>query len=337
MGILCLPFYSNAQSEDSLTSKYIKSYKDKFFLWPVFKRRSLSFQFDDPGSSGNSIVFRPNNSYGLGVGVYMFDLAVEFVFNVPLDVQKESNYGTTSAQDIQLNIVSKAWGADVIYQRYNGFYLSNPDGAISPTGAYPQRPDFQTENYGVSGIYIFNHRKFSLRSAFTFADRQLKSSGSFVLGAAYNSFHLSADSSILNAHYSAKVGITQSVKRINYETFSVAPGYAYNFIWNNFYVSGQLLAGPAIQLLGYEGRAGEKNAETKLNTFASLRLAVGYSTDRFFTGFTFASQVRNVKFENIQFSNTSSTMRILVGWRFQEFGFLRKSVWDLLPPWGKKK
>ena len=74
-----------------------------------------------------------------------------------------------------------------------------------------------------------------------------------------------------------------------------------------------------------------------LNTYADFRVAVGYSTDKLFAGITFTSQVRNVQFENIQFSSTSTTARILFGFRFKESGFLTHSVWELLPPWGKKR
>jgi Domain of unknown function (DUF4421) len=336
---LChLPLISFAQTgTDSTRNPYIKSYKDKFFLWPVLKQRSLTFELQNPDQSGNTVKFRPNNAFGLGLGMYVFDLGFELVFAVPLNQEKESNFGRTSAQDIQLNILSRSWGGDIYYQNYRGFYLSDPDSPIPASGAYPQRADFRTENFGISGTYAFNHEKFSLRSSFTFADRQLKSAGSFLLVGTYNSFRLSADSAILNNHYSTRLGLTNSVKSLNYQTASIAPGYSYNLVYKNLYLSGLFAIGPAVQWLSYDNDVGENQSVTKVNTFVSLRVAAGYSNDRFFTGITFVSQARNVQFENIQFSNTSATYRILFGWRFQEFGFLKKSVWDLLPPWGKKK
>lgn len=334
---VCLPILAFPQSStDTLRSKYIKSYGDKFFLWPVLKQRSLSFELNDPNEVGNSIRFKPNNAYGLGLGMYLFDLGIELVFAVPLEAEKESNYGTTKAQDIQLNMLSRKWGADIFYQSYKGFYLSNPDSPIPPSGAYPQRPDIQTENFGLSGVYVFNSNRFSLRSSFTFADRQLKSSGSFLLSSTFNFFRLSADSVILNTHYSTRIGLTSPVTSLNNQTFSVAPGYAYNLIWKRIFISGLFALGPAVHFLHYHDLSNVEKSETKVNTYVDFRFAVGYSTDRFFTGVTFAAQGRNVQFENIQFTSTSSTTRILFGWRFQEFGILNKSVWGLLPPLGKE-
>lgn len=334
--LVCLPFISFAQAgKDSVQSTYIKSYSDKFFLWPVLKQRSLSFELSNPRQVGNTVRFKPNNAFGIGLGMYLFDLGIELVFAVPLDQEKESNYGKTSAQDLQLNILSRRWGGDFFYQRYQGFYLSNPDIPLSASGAYPQRPDVHTENLGIAGVYIFNYKKFSLRSAFTFADRQLKSAGSFLLSGTFNSFRLSADSSILNPHYASRIGLTESIESLNYQTLSTAPGYAYNLVWRKIFLSGSFAVGPAIQWLHYQDISGLEHSVTTLNSFVDLRIALGYSTDRFFTGLTFASQVRNVQFENIQFGSTSSTYRILFGWRFQEFGVLKKSAWGLLPPWGK--
>jgi hypothetical protein len=43
-----------------------------------------------------------------------------------------------------------------------------------------------------------------------------------------------------------------------------------------------------------------------------------------------------VKFEEIQFSNYSTTLRILIGYRFKKKGILEKHAWELLPFLNKK-
>lgn len=344
IGLACLvglPFLAFAQPKDSIRSLYIKSYPDKFFLWPVIKQRSLSFELQNPKQVGNVLQFKPNNAYGFGLGMYLFDLAFELVFAMPVEQAKELTFGKTKATDLQLNILSRRWGGDIMYQRYQGFYLSNPDvSAPVPApvnGTYPQRPDVRTENIGISGVYVLNPTKFSLRSAFTFADRQLKSSGAFLVSGTFNSFHLNADSAILNAYYASRIGLANSFDALSYQTLSVVPGYSHNFIIKRFFISLSLALGPAVQWLQYQDVGGLRHSSTVVNTFADGRIALGYSTDRFFSGLTFTSQTRNVQFEDIRFGNSSSTYRILFGWRFSEFSILKKSVWDLLPPLGKKE
>ena len=43
------------------------------------------------------------------------------------------------------------------------------------------------------------------------------------------------------------------------------------------------------------------------------------------------SQGSTIGFENSNFSNNNSVFKVLVGYRFQEFGILKKRVWDMLP------
>ncbi|HWA35719.1 MAG TPA: DUF4421 family protein [Cyclobacteriaceae bacterium] len=326
---------SHGQKPDSVPNLYIKSYSDKFFLWPVLKQRTLSFEIQNPKQIGNSVNFKPNNAYGLGLGMYLFDLGIELVFAVPVEKDKELSRGKTTAQDIQLNIISRKWGGDIFYQRYNGFYLDNPDSPVNG-GAYPQRPDVQTQNIGATAFYVFNSEKFSLRSAFTFADRQLKSSGSFLLSTGFNAFRFTADSVVVNNHYATRIGLVNPFTQLDHQTLSFAPGYSYNLVVKKFFLNGTFSLGPAIHWISYEYAADNRVSHTTVNTFADFRLAFGYSTDRFFTGVTFATQTRNARFEDIQFSNSSGTYRLLFGFRFQEVGILKKSVWSLLPG-GKSK
>jgi hypothetical protein len=60
-----------------------------------------------------------------------------------------------------------------------------------------------------------------------------------------------------------------------------------------------------------------------------MRLGLGYSNDRFFGGINFVMQSRAVRFEDVQVSSSTSTFRFLIGYRFREFGVLKKSIWDL--------
>lgn len=319
-----------AVGQEKYDTTYIKSYKDKFFVWPVAKQRELSFRLQDPATPA-AAEFKPNTPNGLGLGLYLFDLGLEFVFPMPQEPEKENQFGKTRATDLQLNILSRRWGGDVVYQRYKGYYFSNPNPPIQPGYPYPQRPDIVTENLGIDGVYAFNSRRFSLRSSFTFADRQLRSSGGFLIAGSYNSYEIDGDSAIANPFKP-----TQSFTELDYRTYAVAPGYAHNFvIQKKFFVSLLLAVGPAVQDFRFTDINGERHADTRVNSYIDFRAAIGYSTDRFFTGVTVSSQSRNVVFEDIRFSSVTTTGRILFGWRFQEKGFLTKSVWSLLPPWGK--
>ncbi len=328
---------ASAASGQNVDTTYIKSYKDKFFVWPVAKNRSLSFRLEDPETAGRNVEFKPNSATGLGLGVYLFDLGIEFTLPVPKPKDQEDLYGHTRSTDLQLNILSRRWGGDVVYQRYKGFYLFNTQPTVPPGYPYPQRPDIVTENLGINGVYVLNNsHRFSLRSSFTFADRQLKSSGGWLLSGSFNLFEIDGDSAIVNPFYQVLLGQTRSFTSLDYRTYAIAPGYAHNFIIRKkFFFSLLVAVGPAVNDFRYFDTNGERHSATHVNSYIDARAALGYANDKFFAGLTISSQTRNVVFDEVRFGSVTTTGRILFGWRFTEWGFLKKSVWDLLPPWKK--
>lgn len=324
--LVCLSAFIECFSEDkdSLDNASVRSYPDHFFLWPVLKHRSLNFTAKNL-TNGRSVEYRPNNSYTVGLGAYVFDLSFELTFAIPVNQRNERIFGSSKARDLQLNMLNKKWGADIYYQKYIGFY-SDKTFSLGEEGLYPQRPDIVTRNVGLTGLYVFNEDEYSLPSAFNFSERQLVSGGSFVLTGTLNSFKLTADSAVLDSTLPDEGG---SFRKLRYTTFSIAPGYAYTVVRKNFFLSGALMAGPAHNWIYYQNEDDGGHNDIRFNSFTSLRLGVGYSNDWIFTGLSFVQQSRLVKFDEFRFTNNSSTFRLLVGFRFREVGILKKHAWEL--------
>src|SRR5690606_21505140 len=117
----------HAQSrKDSLRSRYIEPFSEYFALWPVVKQRTLDFSVNKRGES-RSIKYTPNNSVNVGLGAYLFDLAFEVTFAVPVNERSTYLYGSSTARDFQVNALSKKWGADFFHQRYSGFYYEDEE------------------------------------------------------------------------------------------------------------------------------------------------------------------------------------------------------------------
>lgn len=322
---LCLLAVSVAfgQERDTLNNPFIKSYSDYFEVWPVLKQRGLNFRVRDPGNNRVS-EYKPNTSYALGLGAHVFDLSFEFTFAIPLQEKNETIYGHSRARDFQINALGRSWGADLFVQRYTGFYSDN--GKTPAFNSYAIRPDMTARNVGITGIYVFQPQRYSLRSAFNFSERQLVSGGSVMVAGTLNGFKVVGDSAILDVSDGA-AGST--FRKLRYTTLSIAPGYAYTFVRGHFFASGVLTAGPAHNWIYYIDEDDQASHDIRFNVFASVKVGAGYSTDTFFAGFNFSQQSRNVRFDDLRFTNNSSTFRLLVGFRFREFGILKKSAADL--------
>ncbi|MGC1243291.1 MAG: DUF4421 family protein [Chryseosolibacter sp.] len=319
------------EDKDSVRRYYIKQFPEYFFVYPVLKQRSLHFELAKRDKS-STLTYKPNNTYNLGLGVYLFELGLELSFAIPLKEQSLARFGESEARDIQLNVLSKRWGADVFFQRYKGFYLVDKENEPLPTEPFPQRPDINTKNFGITTHYVFNNQKFSFRSAYNFAERQLYSKGSLLLFGALNTFRVRADSSIVNGNRQRQFGEHVDFTRLRYTTFAIAPGYTFNLTYNNFFLNTTLAVGPAHHWVNYDLEASPStHHDTDINTFVGARVAIGYNGYRIFGGISFISQGSTIKFDSVNFSNNNSVFKILVGYRFREFGILRKRVWDMIP------
>lgn len=317
--------------KDSLRRYYIKQFPEYFFIYPVLKQRSLHFELARRDRS-SILTYKPNNTYSLGLGVYLFELGLEFSFAVPLQEKSIERYGESHARDLHLNILSKRWGVDAFYQRYSGFYITDSENEPLPTEPFPHRADIGTKNFGLTAHYVFNNQKFSFRSAYNFSERQLYSRGSFLLFTTLNTFRVASDSSVVDSHRLADFGSQVTFTRLRYTTFSIAPGYTFNLTYNNFFLNTTLAIGPAHHWVNYDLEGDPKaHHDIAINSFVGARVAIGYNGYRIFGGISFVSQGSTIRFDTVNFSKNNSVFKILVGYRFKEFGILKKRVWDMLP------
>lgn len=310
-------------------SAYIKSYPDNFFIWPVLKQRKLDFEFQNQRGSDDQLLYRTNKPYSLGLGMYLFEVGFELAFAIPLNEQSKRIYGESEARDLQLNVLGKRWGIDAYYQRYSGFYIDDPEHKVPSGRPYPQRGDIATRNLGVTLNYTFNHNKFSFRSAYNFAERQLESAGSLIAFATLDNFSVNADSAIVGKNYESRFGLSSKIEDVSSTIFALAPGYTYSLIYKGFFLNGMLALGPGSNWLRYNLEEEGNKKDLVLSAFVAARIALGYNGDRVFGGLTFMSLGRNARFDDVALTSSNTSFKILVGYRFQEWGILEKRALDI--------
>lgn len=326
---VCVPV-AHAQT-DSLRDIYIKQFPDKFFIWPLLKKREISFSLNSRDDKGKKLTYKPNTSFSAGIGFYIFEVATEVTFAVPIDERSKASYGSSDARDLQINSLSKSWGIDLYSQKYSGFYVPNPSPNQTLPDPFIKRSDIQLNNTGVNLRYVFNKNKFSLRSAYNYSERQIKSAGSVLISGTLNTFRLQADSSVLSQLYAPAISAVSTFKNFQYTAFSIAPGYAYSLIYKSFFLNGTFSMGPAHYWISYTAPDQTTQYNITLNTFADVRVALGYNSDLFFGGMSLVAQTRDIRFDEIHFANGTTAFKLLVGYRFREVGILKKRASDYFP------
>ncbi|MEO8473294.1 MAG: DUF4421 family protein [Chryseolinea sp.] len=314
---------------DSVRAKYIKSYPDHFFIWPLIKQRRLDFRLQDTPSHNKLVTYKSNKPYFVGVGLYIFEVVLEITGAVPFQELSESRYGKTYANDLQLNLFGKQWSVESFRQRYRGFYISDPDVDIAAGAPYPQRADLVTRNTGITGSYAFNKKKFSYRSPYNFADTQLRTAGSLMIFGTLSNFKTRGDSAILGRRYENDFGSNSHIQEFKSTTLSIAPGYSQSFIHKGYFLNATLALTAAPNWVSYRLDDGKEHSSVKLAAFYMARISIGYSAKRWFTAINYVTQGGNAKYDGIQLLTSSGTMKLLFGYRFREFGILKKRVADI--------
>jgi len=331
MVLCCLAGEVVAQENyDSLRAYYIEEFPDRFALWPVLKQRKLTFNVRDNTGASERINFKPNNAFTLGAGGILFDLLLEVSFAIPLNEKRSELYGETSVRDFQANVLAKRFALDAYSQKYSGFYIDDKNVDIPSGQPYPQRSDIISRNFGISGIYVLNHRKFSLRSAFNYFDRQKSSRGSVIIGGVVNVFTVQADSAIIPDSTRPDFGQVGSFNDMRNTTISIAAGYSYTYIWKKFFANATGSVGPGQNWISYSTQ-NETKSNSLFNAVTSFRFGIGYNSNRYFGGVGYTTQTRGVTFDEVRFSSTRSMIRFVAGYRFQKVGILKKRAVDLVP------
>jgi len=329
--VICLFFQNGFGQSDSVRNKYVEPFSDYFFLGPVLKKRNMSYDISSIQDETKSLTFKPNTSYTFGLSLNIFEVGIEASLSVPINVKNQERFGTSTAADFRINSISKKWMLEAYHQKYSGFYFSNPNLVLPPDQPYPHRDDLQTRNLGIGFSYIFNDDEFSMRSAYTFTERQRISRGSFILSSIISSFDLIGDSALIKQSERANFGAGSSAYQMKFTSLGIGPGYSYNLVYRNFFLNLTLIVGPAHYWIRYAQEEEPIRHDILISTFQSARIGLGYNGDRFFGGISYLSQTRNLRFEQVNFSNEITTFRLMVGYRFKEIGILKVRAKDFSP------
>lgn len=326
-------FQGIAQDYDSIRSIYVKEFPDHFNTKIIATDRLLILNLIGRDQEKKRVNYAPNDRGYVGIGAYIFDVGFELAVKVPAAFERsKSRYGETDFIDFQGNIYGRKWCFDGTFQKYDGFYLNNaidimPD--FQSGDDFPQRRDLSVMNIIVNGIHVFNHQKFSFRSGFNQADKQIKSAGSPILLLSAARFSINADSQLIPGNVSSSFGEAGTLSGGRFVTFSALPGYAYNFVYRDFFMHANATAGFGIQHQKLELTDQDK-IEYAIEPKFNVRAAIGYDNERFFAGGSFLMQRSTIGFEGMRINNTAGNYKIFVGFRFQEFGIFKKySIRDI--------
>lgn len=294
--IISSPFVANAQVEIDLPEKkhsmldvdtsFIKSYRYHITSRLYASRKYTMFTL--PGTNNQPYLFRPNNTFNLGVGWTYRGFTLNLGYGFPFVNGDGSLRGKTKNLDLQMHMYARKQVIDVYGQFYKGFY-NNP-GLVPQQEGFYSDPNTDMLALGFNYTRILNHKRYSIRQGANHDERQLKSAGSFLYGVEgiYNRIKNDTQAIVLDSFQQ----LAQFHKVHRFQTFNIGPNLGYGYNWviaQHFFVGGAATVGTTFSYFQQEGITKQqfstfsKSGNTGIIYIAptaALRLSAGYNSDR---------------------------------------------------------
>lgn len=260
---LCLAV-AGQKCYSQIDSTYIGFFSHELSIRPYFSDSftALSCQFGDD----DEITYRPNAPFGLGIGITYkgYSISGSYGFGFMRDKKK----GNTKATDFQYHHYGRKFVMDLFFQRYKRFYIERE------REVYDLFSDIKLTQYGGFAQYVFNGNRFSYQAAFDQNQRQLKSTGSFLLGGGVYYNKVESDSTL---------AFNNGAKMMENVQIGVSLGYAYTWVINKrVYISGSIAVGANLGAEGFD-KLGKKE-EWKIYPTVFPRFSAGYNHDNWSLG-----------------------------------------------------
>lgn len=297
----------------------VKDFPDRPFTFRVFSGQpDLSYNFESLVSeAAPNIKYKPNTGSPTGIG-FSYAGLIGFSYTTEINEQKVTEEkGQTSYDDYRFTFAFSNFLIGADYLRYRGFFIENTN-EVDPTATEPfiRRRDIRSTTIGGRFIWVFSPKDYSLPNLLDQSARQEKSGGSWMVGANYSQFEVSADSPFVPDNRQAEFGADATLFKGQFDTLSATAGYGYTWVFSQkYYIGLMVLIGTGIQSRSFETDNGKTRDTGRVEKF-DARLALGYNGDRFFIGAYSEGDTTKFKTDAVQITSELLNFRIFMGLRF---------------------
>lgn len=187
------------------------------------------FRFED----GNPLLMASHMYSNIGIQVNYSILGISFsfepatVFNGEASKHKKMGFSFSSARLF----------AEAYYWKNTGGTVIRKYGEENKTGlSHIPFDGLKFRAYGVAGLYFFNYSKFSYPAAYNLSNYQLKSAGSWIVGAHGTFYYCGFDFDKLSEEVKEASSIPVNYYTLNYNSVNILGGYSYNWVMNRHFL-----------------------------------------------------------------------------------------------------
>lgn len=296
---------------------FIKIHEKNISIRPFFQQRFALIDIsktDQTKAPEINYASSPRTSIGLSGGYKGYTLGLSI--QMPNDQSTIDKYGSTDYTDMQASLFTRTIGADVYYQSYKGFYLRNPtdfDTVWTDSSSFPQLNNFKLRSLGFNFFYI-NKKKFSFRAAFGHTERQLKSSGSFLMMFSLRNSKIFTPGSIIPDSVAFAFPKIDSLRESESTLISLSPGFGMTLVHNELFFS----------MAGFLGIGGQFQNFTFIDNNSvsiqpslkfNIRGAFGFNGDKQYIGILYGIDTQSIVLDKATMNIAMYSIRFAFGFR----------------------
>ena len=281
---------------------YYQEFDKYFHVRPQFIHRRVDLVLKS-NENNEKIIYKPVNNNYIGVGFFMFD--ANFAINFP------TNFSSKNI-DMRSSVALRRFGIEASYQNYNTF--ETPVDVL----------DARFRELKLDGIYIFNHRKFSLPASINQNEKQLRSAGSPLLIMSVSRTHLSNSEGVVGPGSINSFPQLDGVNQFRQWMWGVMPGYSYSWVKEDWIVNGTLGVGVSHYWEFYHTDT-DRTSDVNLNLSSKARLYAGIDKLKYFAGILAEWDHLGSSSEITRNRVRFFSVRLAFGLRFLEKGLLERS------------
>ncbi len=301
----------------SIDTAYVQKFKNLFAVKCYYLNNGLQYTitpqnnnlFDQKQLDDARVIYSANIPPVTGVAINVKGIGFTYLFKFTTDYLDTTTRIKSGFKQFQINMYGSKFGLETFYQDYSRFYFHYAGDQILSKN---YNADIRAYQFGMSGIFVNNGKKFSYNAAFNQNQFQKKSVGSglTVISLRYNeigSNNLIPDSVKKYFEYS-----TLSANR-NY-AFVFQQGYAYNLVKNNFYFANAIFVGVGLQKQVYDY---PPYKQSKIGVPLSVRAksSMGYNGKIFFGGVYANADFAKSKIKSLQTEQFQYAYGLYIGLR----------------------
>lgn len=304
----------------SYDSNYIADYTDVLTARLFLLFQNASILINPAENKISRIVYRPNINVRIGIAGFWKWFGLGLSIDNPFYKTDQTAYGKTSSLDLRVNAFGREVVAELFLQNYKGFYIVSPE---RPDGTHYILQDMKSFSLGITGYWIYNSDRFSIRASFIQNERQKKSAGSLVIRPSFLYYTISSDQGIIPTDIINEFGILPAnfISRGEFYSVALSPGYIYTLVFlKHFYITAAVFPGVAAQFASFSNEINEYY-KFEFSFHLNSRFALGYNSDKWFLGASVQTGFNEVpdQLNNALSTYTLAQFRFWGGTRFNIF------------------